>query len=270
VLDAFSAPYMQRALVELLLLAVPAGVLGSWIVLRRLAFFTHAVGTVTFPGLVVAGPWGVAPQLTALAAALGFGVAQERLARSRRLAPDAATGLLLVTALAVGVVLASDVYESGAGVDTLLFGTLIGLSDSDVWLTAAVAAGAVALDAALRRSWLAAGFEPGSARALGVRTTGADRLLLAGIAAAAVVALDAVGALLVAVILVVPAATARLLTARLRPLQVLSTLLAAVEGIVALWWADRLNVGPGPAMAVLGGAVFAAVAAWTARGRGGR
>src|SRR3954451_24899265 len=157
---------MQRALAEVLLLAVPAGVLGSWIVLRRLAFFTHAVGTVTFPGLVVAGPWGVAPPVAALAAALGFGVAQERLARGRRLAPDAATGLLLVAALALGVLLASDVYESGAGVDRLLFGTLIGLRPSDVWLTAAVAAGAVALDAALRRSWLAAAFEPGSARAL--------------------------------------------------------------------------------------------------------
>ncbi|HWT23484.1 MAG TPA: metal ABC transporter permease, partial [Solirubrobacteraceae bacterium] len=93
-LDAFSAPYMQRALLEVLLLAVPAGVLGSWIVLRRLAFFTHAVGTVTFPGLVVAGPWGIAPPLAALGAALGFGVAQERLARSRRLGNDAATGLL--------------------------------------------------------------------------------------------------------------------------------------------------------------------------------
>jgi manganese/iron transport system permease protein len=269
VLDAFSAPYMQRALLEVLLLSVPAGMLGSWIVLRRLAFFTHAVGTVTFPGLVVAGPWGIAPPLAALGAALGFGVAQERLARSRRLAPDAATGLLLVAALAAGVVLASDVYESGAGVDTLLFGTLIGLRASDVWLSAAVALGALALDAALRRHWLAAGFEPGSARALGVRTAAADRLLLVGIAAAAVVSLDAVGALLVAVVLVVPAATARLLCTRLGPMQAAATALAAAEGVAALWWADALNVGPGPAMAVLGGAVFAVVAVWTrTRGRG--
>ena len=268
-LDAFSAPYMQRALVEVLLLAVPAGVLGSWIVLRRLAFFAHAVGTVTFPGLVVAGPWGVAPQLTALAAALGFGAAQERLGRGGRLAPDAATGLLLVAALAVGVVLASDVYESGAGVDSLLFGTLIGLRASDLWFTAAVAAGSLALDAALRRSWLAAGFEPASARSLGLRTARSDRLLLVGIAAAAVVALSAVGALLVAVILVVPAATVRLVCTRLAPLQLGTTALAAAEGTVALWWADRLNVGPGPAMAVLGGAVFAAVALWTARTRAG-
>ena len=88
------APYLQRALIEMLLLAVPAGLLGTWIVLRRLAFFTHAVGTVSFPGLVLASAWGIAPQLAALASALGFGLLQERVTHTRRLAPDAATGLL--------------------------------------------------------------------------------------------------------------------------------------------------------------------------------
>jgi ABC-type Mn2+/Zn2+ transport system permease subunit len=259
-----SAPYIQRALLEMLLLAVPAGLLGSWIVLRRLAFFTHAVGTVSFPALVVASAWSIAPQLAALAAALGFGVAQERLVRTRRLAPDAATGLLLVGALAAGVVLASDVYESGAEVDTLLFGSLLGLSARDLWLTALVAAGAVVLDVALRRHWLGAGYEPGSARALGLRPVLADRLLLAGIAAAAVVALDAVGALLVTVVLVVPAATVRLLTSRLATLQVGAVALAAAEGVAAVALADALNVGTGPALAVLGGTLFAIVAAATA------
>jgi ABC-type Mn2+/Zn2+ transport system permease subunit len=263
-----SAPYLQRALLEMLLLAVPAGLLGSWIVLRRLAFFTHAVGTVSFPALVVASAWGIAPQLAAVAAALGFGVAQERVERTGRLAGDAVTGLLLVGALATGVVLASDVYESDAGVDTLLFGSLIGLSDRDLWLTAAVAAGAIALDRALRRHWLAVGFEPGSARALGLRPALADRLLLVGVALAAIVALDAVGALLVTVVLVVPAATARLLTDRLVPLQLCAVALAAVEGVAAVWLADQLNVGAGPALAVLGGSLFAVVAVATAlRGR---
>ena len=259
-----SAPYIQRALLEMLLLAVPAGLLGSWIVLRRLAFFSHAVGTMSFPALVLAGAWGFSPQLGALAAALGFGVAQERLERTRRLGADAATGLLLVGALAAGVVLASDVFESGAEVDTLLFGSLIGLSANDVWLTAAVAAGAVALDAGLRRHWLGTGFERGSARALGLRPVMADRLLLAGVAAAAIVALDAVGALLVTVVMVVPAATARLLTDRLAPLQLTAIALAAGEGVAAVWLADALNVGAGPALAVLGGGVFALVAAATA------
>ena len=259
------APYLERALIELLLLAVLAGVLGSWIVLRRLAFYAHAVGTATFPGLVVAGPWGVAPQLTALAAALGFGTALERLARARRLDAGAATGLLLVAALAGGIVLASDVYEAGAGVDRLLFGTLIGLEARDVWLTAAAAAAALGVHAAMRRAWLAAAFDPDGARALGVRTAAADRALLAAVAVAVVVSLDAVGALLVAVVLVVPAATVRLVAPDVRSLQLGTGAVAAAEGVAALLAADALNVGPGPVMAVLGGAVFAITAA-VARG----
>jgi ABC-type Mn2+/Zn2+ transport system permease subunit len=256
--DAFEAPFMQRALLESLLLAVLAGVLGSWIVLRRLAFFTHGVGTAAFPGLVVAGPAGVAPQLTAMAAAVLYAGGVEGL--RRRVATDAATGLVLVGALALGVVLASDVFETGAGVDRLLFGSLIGLSDRDLWLTAAVAAGAVLLEGVLRRSWLAQGFDPVGARALGVRPRLADALLLLAIAAAAVVALDAVGALLVTAVLVIPAATVRLVAGSVAVLQAGTALLAAVEGAAGLWLAYELNVGPGPATAVLGGAVFALVA----------
>lgn len=258
--DAFDAPFMQRALLESLLLAVLAGVLGSWIVLRRLAFFTHGVGTAAFPGLVLAGPAGVAPQLTALAAAVVYAGGVEGLRRTRRVATDAATGLVLVGALALGVVLASDVYETGAGVDRLLFGSLIGLSDRDLWLTAGVAAGAVLLEGVLRRSWLAQGFDPVTARALGVRPAVSEALLLLAVAAAAVVALDAVGALLVTAVLVIPAATVRLVTASVGALQAGTALLAAVEGVAGLWLAYELNVGPGPATAVLGGAVFALVA----------
>ena len=154
-----AAPYIQRGIVEILLLAVIAGVLGTWVVLRRLPFYTHAIGTATFPGLVVAGPWGVPAQLTALVCAVGFGGVLERVQRTRRIDPDAAIGLLLVAALAIGVVLASDVYHSGAGVDRLLFGSLIALTPLDLWLTAAAAVGALAV----RRARCAApGWRPAS------------------------------------------------------------------------------------------------------------
>ncbi len=66
--DPLELEFMQRALLEVALLAVPAGLLGTWIVLRRLAFFAHAAGSATFPGLVVAGPCDLAPQLAALGA----------------------------------------------------------------------------------------------------------------------------------------------------------------------------------------------------------
>jgi ABC-type Mn2+/Zn2+ transport system permease subunit len=259
--EAFEAPFMQRALLESVLLAALAGVLGSWIVLRRLAFYTHGVGTGAFPGLVVAGPAGVAPQVAALASALIYAGGVEGLRRTRRVASDTATGLVLVGALALGVVLASDVFESGAGIDRLLFGSLIGLSDRDLWLTAAVLAVAAALDLSLRRSWLAQGFDPATARALGVRPLVADALLALAVAAAAVVALDAVGALLVTAVLVIPAATVRLVAPSVGAMQAGTAALAAVEGVGGLWLAYELNVGPGPATAVLGGAVFAVVAA---------
>lgn len=257
-IDAFEAPFMQRALLESLLLAALAGVLGSWIVLRRLAFYTHGVGTAAFPGLVLAGPAGVAPQVMALGAALLYAGGVEGL--KRRVAADAATGLMLVGALALGAVLASDVFETGAGVDRLLLGSLIGLSDRDLWLTAGVLAAVAVLELALRRSWLAQGFDPATAPALGVRPRVADALLMVAVAAAAVVALDAVGALLVTAVLVVPAATVRLVAGSVGALQAGTAALAAVEGVGGLWLAYELNVGPGPATAVLGGAVFAIVA----------
>jgi manganese/iron transport system permease protein len=253
-LDAFDAPFMQRALLESLLLAGLAGLLGSWIVLRRLAFYTHGVGTAAFPGLVIAGPVGVAPQLTALASALLYAGGVQGL--RRRVASDAATGLALVGALALGVVLASDVYETGAGVDRLLFGSLIGLSDRDLWLTAGVLAVVVVLELLLHRSWLARGFDPATAHS-GPWT---DAALGIAVAAAAIVALDAVGALLVTAVLVIPAATVRLVARSVGSLQAGTAALAAVEGVAGLWLAYELNVGPGPVTAVLGGAVFALVA----------
>lgn len=258
--DPFAPPYMQRALIEGLLLAAIGGLLGSWIVLRRLAFYTHAVGTSAFPGLVLADAWSANGQLLALASGLGFAGGVNLLAGARRVAHDAATGLVLVAALALGVVLASDVFESGSGVDRMLFGSLLGLSDLDIWLTAGALVLVVAASLVLRRAWLVGGFDPGTARSLGVSAGAADWLLLALIAAAAVVALAAVGALLVVAVLVIPAATVRLVAPSVTALQLGSALLAAAETVVGLLLADELNVGPGATIAVLAGALFALVA----------
>ena len=265
--DPFAAPFMQRALLEVVLLAAAGGLLGTWVVLRRLAFFAHAVGSATFPGLVVAGPWGVAPPLAALGAGLGFAAALRGTGRPGRVGADARIALLLVGALAVGAVLASDVYRSGAGVDRLLFGTLVAVSDRDLWLAGAVAAIAVAGSAGLGRLWLAGGFEPDGARpALGRALPLADAALLGVLVLAVVASLPAVGALLVSALLVVPAATARVVARSLRGLVLGAVALALAEGVIGLWIAWTLDVPPGPATATLGGAVFAAVAL-AARGR---
>jgi zinc/manganese transport system substrate-binding protein len=256
----FHYAFVQRGVVEVLLLSIPAGILGTWIVLRGLAFFSHAVGTAAFPGLVVAAGLGwPAPAGAALAAtAYTFGV--EGLASRRESDREALTGLTLVGALALGVILASDVFHSGANVETLLFGSLLLVGPHDVRLAAIAAALSLALTAILGRRWLATGFERQTARSLGVRAALLDTVLLATVAFAVVAALSAVGALLAAALYVVPAATTRLWFRRLLAWQAASVALAAAEGVVGLWLSVELNVPPGAAIAVLAGGVFAAAA----------
>src|SRR5262249_5880730 len=135
------------------------------------------------------------------------------------------------------------------------------LTPADVWLTAAAAVAVLAADRALRRAWLATGFDADSARASGVGTAFADRALLLAVAIAVVVALAAVGALLVTVVLTGAAATVRQFAPPLRTQQLATTGLAAVEGLVAIVVADAVNVGPGPVLAVLGALVYGAAAA---------
>ncbi|MEA2431344.1 MAG: hypothetical protein QOI19_1817 [Thermoleophilaceae bacterium] len=260
-LDLVDLPFLRTATVEVLLLAVAGGLLGAWIVLRRLAFFAHAVGGATFPGLVVADATGLRPIVAALAVALAYAGGVHRAgSRAGGRAADAATGLLLVAALAVGVILASDVFHSGARVDRLLFGTLLGLDGGD--LTAAAVAGALAALATvlLGPAWLAAGFDREGARTLGAPVGTADALLLGLVAIAVVTALPAVGALLTTALFIVPSATVRLLAHSVPALLIGSVALAAAEGVLGVYVALWADVPPGAAIALLGAAVFGVVA----------
>jgi len=253
-LDLADLPFLREALLELLLLAITGGVLGTWVVLRRLAFFSHAAGSATFPGLVVADASGISPTLAGLAVALGYAGGVQRTGRGGREHGEG-IALLLVALLAIGVILASDVFESGAAVDRLLFGTILGLGGADLAVSAAVAAIATAAAVALGRTWSAVGFDPEGAEALGLPAGRADMLLLGLVAVAAVAAIPAVGALLVTAVYVLPAAAARMLTASIRGLVACALVLALAEGVVGLYLAYWLDVPPGPPVAVLGALV---------------
>src|SRR5437899_10193344 len=154
-LAPFHYAFVQRGAFEILLLSVAAGLLGTWIVLRGLAFYSHAVATAAFPGLVVADGLGFAAPLGALAAAALFALGVQR--SSRRGDYATATGLVLVGALALGVILASDVFHSGSNVETLLFGSLLLIGRSDLFLAGAASVVTLAATYLLGRRWLAAG-----------------------------------------------------------------------------------------------------------------
>lgn len=245
---------------EILVLAVGAGLLGTWVVLRGLAFYTHAVAAGAFPGLVLAAGLSIAAPVGAAAAAGLFAFGLGRLAAKEHVEHDSATALALVAALGVGVILASDVFHSGSEVEGLLFGSLLAVSSGDILLAGGVGVLTVAATLALGPRWLATGFDRASAGAFGVRPGINDLALLALVALAAVASLSAIGALLASAVLVVPAATTRLWARRLGPWQVATIALVAAEGTVGLWLSVKVNVPPGAAIAVLAGAVFALAA----------
>jgi ABC-type Zn uptake system ZnuABC Zn-binding protein ZnuA/ABC-type Mn2+/Zn2+ transport system permease subunit len=257
VLDPFQLEFVQRGVLEVLLLSGAAGLLGTWIVMRGLSFYAHAVGTAAFPGLVLADGLGFSAPLGAFAAALVFAFGVERLARRPRAGYDSLTALVLVAALAAGVVLASDVFHSGGDVDSLLFGSLLLTGTRDLVLAAGASAAAIAATLTLGPRWLARGFDPAAARAMGLRSQLPDAALLVLVAFAVVASLTAIGALLATSLFVVPAATVRLWTQRLPVWQLGSVALAAAQGIAGLWLSVELNTPPGPTVAVMGGCLFA-------------
>jgi zinc/manganese transport system substrate-binding protein len=263
VLEPFQLPFVQHGIVEVLILAVAGGLIGTWIVLRGLAFYAHAVGTAAFPGLVLADGLGFAAVLGAGATAALVAVAVGLLARREgaRDRYDSLTALVLVAALAVGVILASDVFHSAGSVETLLFGSLLLVDGGDYAFAAVSAVIVLVAGLLLEQRWLATGFDPSSAPALGARSAAPDIALLALVALVAVAALSTLGALLATALLVVPAATTRLVCSRLRSWQLATVGLVAVEGVAGLWLSVQANVPPGPAIAVLAGGVFAVVAA---------
>jgi ABC-type Mn2+/Zn2+ transport system permease subunit len=258
-LDLLELSFLREALAEVMLLGFAGGVLGAWIVLRRLAFFTHAAGSATFPGLVAADASGVSPTLAGLAVALGYAGGVERAARAGRELGEA-TALLLVAALATGIVLASDVFESSAAVDRLLFGTLLGLKPGDLALSAATVVLAAVGSLALGRTWAALAFDPDGAAALGLPTARADLLLLGLVAVAAAAAIPAVGALLVTAVFILPGAAARLVTHTVLSLLACSAAFAVVQGLVGLYVAYWLDLPPGPPVALIGALVYGALA----------
>src|SRR5258705_6938981 len=123
-LDPFTLPFVQRGIAEVLLLAVAAGLIGTWIVLRGLAFYSHAVGTAAFPGLVLADGLGFSATLGAAGSALVVAGGVAWLARRDRDRYDTMTGPGLGAALPPAAILASAVFHSAPPVEMLRFASL--------------------------------------------------------------------------------------------------------------------------------------------------
>jgi manganese/iron transport system permease protein len=213
----FDRPYMARALVEAGILGALCGAVGVYILLRRLAFLTDAITHTVFPGVVVgflvSGRAGIVPGalVCAVVAAALFTTG----AATRRVNEDATLAVLLTAFFAVGVVLVSRQRSYTADLTAFLFGHVLTINVTDIVVTAVVAALAGLTLLGLGKELLLHAFDRQWARSVGYRVTLLDLLGNMMIALVVVAAVQAVGTVLVIAMLVVPAATARLLSDRL-------------------------------------------------------
>jgi manganese/iron transport system permease protein len=261
-LDPFRLPYMQRALLEVLLLGVLAGAVGVFVVLRRLAFVADALTHTIFPGVVVASLLGRSLLLGALAFGLLSAVLLTGLGAERRVGADAALAILLTSFFAFGVVLVSRTRGFASDLTVFLFGRVLAVDRADLLQSLLVALVVLATLALLHKELVLRAFDPDGATALGYSTVALDLALNLCIALVVVAAVKAVGTVLVVAMVIVPAATARLLADRVATMTVLACLLGAAGGWLGLALSYEVSVDRGVRLAAGATVVVVLVAAF--------
>ncbi|MEA2580791.1 MAG: manganese/iron transport system permease protein [Actinomycetota bacterium] len=256
--DPFAYGFFKMGLRAGLLGGALCGFLGVYVVLRSMSYIGHGLSHAIFGGAAVslalgwnfylgAGAWGI------LAALIINGVA-----RRRKIGADAAIGVVTTASFALGVALISAVHL-GVSLDALLFGNILGVTWSQLWVLVGVSLCCVGIVFVKYRQLLFATFDPEAADAYGVSSRWVDALFALMLAATIVATMKALGVTLIAAMIVVPAAIARLLTDSFAEMLLFSTLIGAAAGAAGMYVSFHLNVPPSSAIVLILAGVFAAV-----------
>lgn len=261
VLEPLQYPFMVRGLAAAVMVGIICATLGTYIVLRGMAFFGDALAHAILPGvaigyLVGGGARGAVfwwALVTAILSAVGIGA----ISRSTKIKEDTAIGIVFAGAFALGVALISTVRSYTADLAHFLFGDVLGVVSGDIYLIL-IFGGAILLAVfAFYKEFLVVSFDPILATTLRLPTRLIDLLLMILIAVAIVVSLQTVGLALMVAMLVTPAATAYLLTKRLPFMMALGGVIAAISGVVGLYLSFYLGIASGAAIVLTCTAIFA-------------
>ncbi len=253
-IEPFRYEFMQRALLACLFIGFTNGFLGTYVVLRRLALMADALSHSLLPGLAVAAiVAGLSPGgllLGGLIAAAFVVIGGILISRSTRLKDETAIASLYIVAFALGIILIK-FARVRISLDHFLFGNILGLGVSDLWLSFAISTVTLLTLIALQRPLLLTLFEAGVARSLGLRVGALHLILISFIVLAMLSSLQAVGVLLSLGLLILPAATFYLLTDRYALMLWGSALWGTVAAIIGLWISFHANLPSGPAIVIL-------------------
>ena len=233
--EPFHSGFMQRALIEAVLLGIVGGVIGVHVVLRRLAFMADALTHTVFPGMAVAFLLSGSLYVGALVTGVASAVLLTILTRNRRITSDAALAILLTGFFSVGVILVSRSHSFTADLTVLLFGRVLSVDVGEIVATAATGAFVLVVLWLLHKELVLRSFDPEAAAALGYPIGTLDLVLNILITLVVVSAVKAVGSVLVIALLITPAATARLLVRRhVGAMMVVAAAIGAIGGWLGL------------------------------------
>jgi len=231
-------------------------VMGTYVVLRGMAFLGDAMAHAILPGVAVAYLFGgnllVGAGIAAVLVALSIGF----FSRQGDVKEDTAIGILFAAALSLGVALISTMQTYAVDLSHILFGNVLGVSSSDLWMIAMISLVILLMVVIFYKPFLVISFDPVLAATLRLPAELLRNLMLVLLALTVVVSLQTVGVSLAAAMLVTPAATAYLLTRRLGPMMLVSALIGAVSSVIGLYISYYFNIVSGSAIVLTATAIF--------------
>lgn len=250
-LQPLSYPFMVRGLLASLMVGTLCAVVGTYVVLRGMAFFGDALAHAILPGVAVAYliqinlAWGALGM--GLVTAVGIGYLSQR----GQVKEDTAIGVIFAACFALGVAMLSTVQSYSVDLTHILFGNVLGVSNADLWLTAGLGLLVLLIVVLMYKELLVVSFDPVLAATLRLPLTALHYLLLVLIALAVVVSLQTVGVALMVAMLVTPAATAYLLTRRLWHMMIVGAVVGAVSSVGGLYLSFYANIASGAAVVLV-------------------
>ncbi len=258
-LEPFNYAFMIRGGLAAVMVGIVCATLGVYIVLRGMAFLGDAIAHAILPGVaigyVVSGGnqlWLSAGGLVAgILTALGIGAISQGGVRE-----DTAIGIVFTGMFALGIALISTVRDYAIDLTHFLFGNVLGVSETDLWLITLVGLLVISIIIIFYKEFQVLSFDPLLAQTLHLPTTFLNNLLLILIALTVVLSLQTVGLALMTAMLITPAATAYLLTHNMKWMMGLSALIGAISALLGLYLSFYVNVASGPAIVLICTAMF--------------
>jgi ABC-type Mn2+/Zn2+ transport system permease subunit len=254
--------FMLRGLAAVVMVGVVCAVVGSFVVLRGMAFFGDALAHAVLPGVAVAylvGGTGGLLFWGALGAAVVTSLGIGAISRGGRLREDTAIGVIFTGVFALGIAIISTIRSYSVDLAHILFGNILAITPADLWLIGGFGAGVLLLVAAFYKEFVIISFDPVHAATLRLPAEPLRYLLLVLVAVTIVVSLQTVGAALMSAMLITPAATGYLLAKRLSRMMLIATLVAVGSGVIGLYLSYYVSIASGAAIVLVTTACFAVV-----------